>query len=207
MTNTYMAYAYDGALSVENGAQAAMDSAPDDQVHRNVLVSGNIMAYSGGGFGCGALDAAGLNFQLYENIRFIDNCVMYIGMGWSHANWIPTGECYQASAFITLNPGNTGEVHLIENTFYDCWDIGQLIAYEHYEGDNRAAEFRGNTYVTGLGSRVAKVQCTTVQNASVEQLYFTELYADDALADNLAEYLGDTEAKVITKRLAFILPE
>jgi len=208
VTNTYMAYAYDGALSVENGVRSWLEDPTIDVAHRNVYIAGNIMAYSGGGFGCGSLDAvaAGVDVKMYENIQFVDNYVLYTGMGWSHQKEDPAYN-YQAAAFIALNPGNTGEVHLVNNVFYDCQDIIQLVNYEYFNDDKAAAEFRNNTYVADAGARVANVQCSTTRDGMAEQLSADGLYLDNDLVRNLIEYIGEQEPNVIKKRLAFVLPQ
>jgi len=207
VVNTYIAYAYDHGVSVENGAAGWVEDPTQDYAHRNVNISGNLLEYNAGGLNCLCWDAlaAGLNLQLFENVSFADNYVMYTGMGWSHAEHYLQGYTYLSSAVVGVNPGNNGQVHFVDNVFYDCWDIGQLVWYQYFDGDIAAAEFRNNTYyVANAGARAAEIQCSTVRDKAAEQTQLTWLYANNDLAESLAESIGDTEAKVITKRLAFV---
>ena len=207
--NTYMAYAYDHGLSVENGAAGWVEDPTQDWAHHNITISGNLLEYNAGGLNCICWDAlaAGLDVALFDDVYFTDNYVMYTGMGWSHANHYLEGYSYLSSIVVGVNPGNSGEVHFTDNVLYDCWDIGQLVHYEYFYGDNAAVEFRNNTYFVSVGARAVELKDYSMQDGIVYDYQITWLYKDNTLPQMLVEYLGDTEATVITKRLEFVVPE
>lgn len=202
--NCYIAYAHDFGLTVENFVDEWLSDPTKDYAHRNVKISGNILEYNGGGLLTVTWDAvfAGLDIQLYDDVYFTDNFVMYTGMGWSHANHYLDGYSYLSAAVVEVNPGNSGEIHYVDNVFYDCWDLGQLVEYQYFNGDNTGVEFRNNTYVANLGARVAEIESSVVQDGNAEGSLL-HIYANAFSAESLAESIGDTEANVIIKQQVY----
>jgi len=96
---------------------------------------------------------------------------------------------YLSPIVINLNPGNS-DIAVTNNILYDCWDIGALVNYQYYNGDDTAADFEGNTYV--IHENAKAIYFYDIKENS-DKIFYD---ADETLAQNISDVLGDSTATI-----------
>lgn len=187
--NNYIAQCYDMGITVESFCDTWLNH--QDNLCRNVSVSGNLVENCCGGILVAAWDAfdAGIEMPLFENVSIDSNFVMDTGKTWSHRGDYLMGYSYLSPIIINLNPGNSN-IAVTNNILYDCWDIGALVNYQYFDGDDTTADFEGNTYVLNQKARALLVHNIT------DGSYVLDYYADETLQQSLSDVLGDDTATI-----------
>jgi len=189
VVNNYVSYCYDFGITVESSTWACLSE--DGVPSHNILVSGNLVENCCGGVGMAAWDAfdAGIDMPLFENISIDSNFVMDTGKTWSHRGDYLKSYSYLSPIVINLNPGNS-DIAVTNNILYDCWDIGALVNYQYYNGDDTAADFEGNTYV--IHENAKAIYFYDIKENS-DKIFYD---ADETLAQNISDVLGDSTATI-----------
>ena len=189
VVNNYVSYCYDFGITVESSTWACLSE--DGVPSHNILVSGNLVENCCGGVGMAAWDAfdAGIDMPLFENISIDSNFVMDTGKTWSHRGDYLKSYSYLSPIVINLNPGNSN-ITVTNNILYDCWDIGALVNYQYYNGDDTAADFEGNTYV--IHENAKAIYFYDIKENS-DKIFYD---ADETLAQNISDVLGDSTATI-----------
>lgn len=189
VVNNYVSHCYDFGITVETSTWAVLSE--DGVPAYDIVVSGNFVENCAGGILVAAWDAydAGFEAPLFKNVSIDDNYVLNTGKTWSHRDDYLMGDSYLSSLVINLNPGNSGVV-ATNNVLYDCWDIGYLVNYGYYNGDDTAVDFEGNTFVLNPEARALLFHNIT------DGSYSLSYYSDETLRDNITNVLGDSTAKI-----------
>lgn len=189
VVNNYVSHCYDMGITVESSTWACLGE--DGVPAHNISVSGNLVENCCGGILVAAWDAfdAGIEMPLFENVSIDSNFVMDTGKTWSHRGDYLLGYSYLSPIIINLNPGNS-DIAVTNNVLYDCWDIGALVNYQYYNGDDTAADFEGNTYV--IHENAKAIYFYDIKENSDKIFYDT----DETLAQNISDVLGDSAATI-----------
>ena len=189
VVNNYVTHCYDFGITVESSTWACLSE--DGVPSHNIVVSGNLVENCCGGILVAAWDAfdAGIEMPLFENVSIDSNFVMDTGKTWSHRGDYLNSYSYLSPIVINLNPGNSN-IAVTNNILYDCWDIGALVNYQYFNGDDTTADFEGNTFVLNPKARALLFHNIT------DGSYALDYYADETLQQSLSDVLGDDTATV-----------
>ena len=189
VVNNYVTHCYDFGITVESSTWACLSE--DGVPSHNIVVSGNLVENCCGGILVAAWDAfdAGIDMPLFENISINNNYIMNTGKTWSHRGDYLLGYSYLSSLVININPGNSN-IAVTNNILYDCWDIGALVNYQYFDGDDTTADFEGNTFVLNQKARALLFHNIT------DGSYALDYYADETLQQSLSDVLGDDTATI-----------